>query len=56
MKGLLVKDFRLLKQRTRFFAILVLVAIAMSVNSADSTFMISYLTLVTTLFRQHHQL
>lgn len=50
MRGLLVKDFRLLRQRTRFFVILVLVAILMSISSADSTFMISYLTLVTALF------
>ncbi len=50
MKGLLVKDFRLLRQRTRFVVLLLVAALCLGMTRQDSTLVISYLTLVMALF------
>lgn len=45
MKGLLVKDFSLIKQQKKFLAILLLLSIVLNYNS-DGSFVIGYLTFV----------
>lgn len=50
MRGLLVKDFRLLRQRARFFVVLLIVALLVGTARHDSTFVVSYLTLVMGIF------
>lgn len=45
MKGLLVKDFCLIRQQKKFLAILLLLAIVLNYNS-DGSFVIGYLTFV----------
>lgn len=49
MKGLLVKDIRLLLQQKKFFIILLFVAIMLNFNS-DGTFVVGYLTAVSSVF------
>lgn len=49
MKGLLIKDFRFMIQRKRFFLMLLLLAVTMSFY-AEGTGMISYLVLISVLF------
>lgn len=49
MKGLLVKDMRLVLQQKRFFILLLFLAIMLNFNS-DGTFAISYLTAVSSVF------
>ena len=50
MKGLLIKDFKLLKGQKNFFMIIVAIAIGMSTLMEDSSFIIGYLTFVSSLF------
>ncbi len=50
MKGLLVKDFKLLKMQKNFFIIIVATAIGMMVLYEDIAFMIGFLTFVISLF------
>lgn len=53
MKGLLIKDFKLMKMQKRFFSLVVVVAIGMAVfGEADSlsSFLISYVTFIGSLF------
>lgn len=50
MKGLLIKDFKLLKNQRNFFIILVAMAIGMSVFMEDTSFIIGYLTLICSMF------
>lgn len=50
MKGLLVKDFKLLKMQKNFFIIIVAIAIGMTVLYEDIAFMIGFLTFVISLF------
>lgn len=52
MRGLLVKDFRLLRQRSRFFVLLVGIAVLMAASGSKygGGFVSGYLTLVTALF------
>lgn len=50
MKGLLIKDFKLLKNQKNFFIILVVISIGMSAFMEDVSFIIGYLTFVCSLF------
>lgn len=52
MRGLLVKDFRLLRQRIRFFAMLVVIAVFMAASGSayGGSFVAGYLTLVVAMF------
>lgn len=45
MRGLLIKDFRLLKGQTKFFVIIFIMTIFLSLNSSDN-FAITYLTFI----------
>lgn len=50
MKGLLVKDFKLMKMQKNFFLIIVAVAIGMTAFSDDVSFAFGFLTFVMSLF------
>lgn len=50
MKGLLVKDFKLIKAQKKFFLTAIAMAILISVCMDMTLFMLSYLTLVMALF------
>jgi len=50
VKGLLLKDFQLLKNQKMFFIIIVVTAIGLSASTGDSSFVIGYMTFVGTLF------
>lgn len=50
MKGMMTKDFLLLLQRKRFFAIIGIVAVLMFITTKDITFLIGWLAIVTSLF------
>lgn len=50
MKGLLMKDFRLLKTQKNFFILIVAIAIGMALFTKDCSFIIGYLTFVCSLF------
>lgn len=49
MKGLFVKDFKLLKLQKNFFIVIVAIAIGFAIMNDDPTFMLGYLTLVMSL-------
>ena len=50
MKGLLIKDLRLMLQQKRFFLILFFIAIALNFNSDGGTFVVAYLTFLCSSF------
>ncbi len=50
MKGLLIKDFKLLKNQKNFFIILIAISIGMSAYMEDVSFIIGYLTSICSLF------
>lgn len=50
MKGLLVKDFKLMKCQTSFFVYIIILAAGMSVVIEDTSFIIGYLTFVGSIF------
>ena len=52
MKGLLIKDFKLLKVQKNFFLLILCITIGMEIftNSASSSFIIGFLSFVATLF------
>lgn len=50
MKGLLIKDFKLLKNQKNFFIILAAVTIGMSLFISDTSFIIVYLTFIVSSF------
>lgn len=50
MKGLLIKDFRLLGVQKNFFFVILVVAVGISIISEDSLFMVGFLSLVMSLF------
>ena len=50
MKGLLIKDFKLLKMQKNYFFVMIAVAIGMSVLSYDIAFMLGFLTFAISLF------
>ena len=50
MKGLLIKDLRLMLQQKRFFLILFFIAIVLNFNSDGGTFVVAYLTFLCSSF------
>lgn len=50
MKGLLVKDFKLIKLQRNFFIVIVAIAIGLAIINNDPTFMLGFLTFVMSLF------
>lgn len=50
MKGLLIKDFKLMLMQKNFFLIIIIVACLMSLSSQDPTFMIGFITFILSLF------
>ena len=50
MKGLLIKDFMLLKNQKSFFIIIVAAAIGMSTLMENSSFIIGYIAVIGSLF------
>lgn len=50
MKGLLIKDFKLMKGQKNFFVIIGAIAVGMSMFVEDSSFIIGYMTFVGSLF------
>lgn len=50
MKGLLMKDFRLLKTQKNFFILIVAIAVVMAISTKDCSFIIGYLTFIGSLF------
>lgn len=50
MKGLLIKDFKLMKAQKNFFLMLIAVVVGMGLFSDDTYFILGFLTLVVSLF------
>lgn len=50
MKGLLIKDFMLLKNQKSFFIVILVMAVCFSGTGMDSSFLVSYLTFMFSLF------
>lgn len=50
MKGLLIKDFKLMKAQKNFFLVIIAISVFMSVTSSDSSFAIGFLGFVGSLF------
>lgn len=50
MKGLMVKDLRLLLQRKSFFALLIIAAAALGMTDSGTSFLIMYFTIVMSVF------
>ncbi len=50
MKGLLIKDFQLLKAQKSFFMVLIAVAVGMCLFSYDTSFITGFLTFAVSLF------
>lgn len=50
MKGLFVKDFKLMTNQKKFFLVVVLIAAAMMGTSGDASFIIGYLTFICSIF------
>ena len=50
MKGLLIKDFKLMLIQKNFFIIIIVVTCLISISSQDPTFMIGFITLILSLF------
>lgn len=50
MKGLLVKDFKLMKLQKNFFIVIVAIAIGFAIINDNPTFMLGFLTFIIALF------
>lgn len=50
MKGLLIKDIKLMKNQKNFFFIMLFVAVAMLFAEFDSSFVVSYFTMIASMF------
>lgn len=50
MKGLLVKDFKLLKLQRNFFLVIIAIAIGLAIINDNPTFMLGFLTFIMSLF------
>lgn len=50
MKGLLIKDFKMLKSQKQFFAVITLISILFLVTYNNMSFVISYITIVCSMF------
>lgn len=50
MKGLLIKDFNLMKNQKRFFIVVIIIAAMMFAGSSDGMFGVAYVTILCTFF------
>lgn len=50
MKGLLLKDFKLVKLQKNFFFMIIAVAVGLTIINDDATFMLGFLTFVMSMF------
>lgn len=50
MKGLLIKDFMLMKNQKNFFIMLIVIAVGMTYFSNDCSFIVGYLTFISSFF------
>ncbi len=50
MKGLLIKDFKLMKMQKNFFIFIVLIALAMSAINQNMAFVVGYMTMIIPMF------
>ena len=50
MKGLLIKDFKLMMMQKNFFAMIVVIAVVMTVFTDDIAFPLGFLTFVVSMF------
>ncbi|WP_115715462.1 ABC-2 transporter permease [Amedibacterium intestinale] len=50
MKGLLIKDFKLMKMQKNFFIMIVVISFVVSLLTEDATFMLGFITFITSLF------
>jgi ABC-2 type transport system permease protein len=50
MKGLLIKDFKLMKGQRNFYMIIAVIAVAMAVTLENSSFVIAYITFIGAFF------
>lgn len=50
MKGLLIKDFKLMKCQRNFLILIAVIAVGMAASTQDSSFIIGYMTFVGSLF------
>ena len=50
MRGLLIKDFKLLKNQKQFFAIIIFVGLAFMITYSSPSFVISYITIMFSMF------
>ena len=50
MKGLFIKDLRLMMMQKRFFIMILLIAISMVAVTGDISFIVGYLTFICPLF------
>lgn len=46
MKGLLIKDFKLMNEQKNFFLLIIIIGISMLIFSYDSSFILNYLSLI----------
>ena len=50
MKGLLIKDFKLMKMQKNFFIMIVAISFVVSLLTEDVTFMLGFISFITSLF------
>ena len=50
MKGLLIKDFKLMKEQKNFLLIILIITIGMSLFTNDLSFALGFLTFIVSLF------
>ena len=50
MKGLLIKDFKLMKMQKNFFIMIVVISFVVSLLTEDVTFMLGFISFITSLF------
>lgn len=50
MRGLLVKDFKLMKMQKNYFVMIIAIAFIVSLCSKNSTFMLGFITYITSMF------
>ena len=51
MKGLLIKDFKLMKMQKNFFIMIVVISFVVSLLTEDVTFMLGFISFITSLFK-----
>ena len=50
MKGLLIKDFKLIKMHRNYFAMIIAIAFVISLLTEDTTFMLGFISFITSMF------